>query len=370
VRRIDCRKTGGHARVYPHNERSGDGVIPSAWDLDEGHLHPDMRLYRLWKGKYRKRRGVGMGISTAGEPTSEFEELRAKWLAEADQTTTDGPLIRAITKSTCIHDYAVRDRSKADDFEVVAQANPLSLIGPDELREKRAEPEMTQEHWLRRTCNIAARESGQAILADIWDGLKEEGLEADAGAIRYGFVDLGWEIDTTAIGILAWENEYRRLIVGVKIFEPPVDEADVVAGLTYLQQEFAPKVWVVDPNASGKHMVQQLDKGTHPDQGDVRFDFAFHTQDNAPMCLAAIRFDEAVRNGWIRHDGHPGLRKHVMSAVKKPAGPEKWRYARPKEAESGRARAQFPTDALIGAAMAHSVAVEDQERLNRRAVLY
>lgn len=363
VRRIDCRKTAGHTRVYPHNERSGDGVIPSASVLDEGHLHPDLRLYRTWKGKYRKRRGPVIGISTAGDPSSQFEELRGKVLKEGEITRDEGEYKRAVYKGTVFHDWAVRDRNQVEDMEAVARANPLEMITAVDLAEKFDEPEMTPEHWLRRTCNIAAREEGQAIQQEDWDALAEEDPKPDRKAWACAWLDLAWKIDTTAIGILVWESHERRVITDVKVFEAPVDEADVIEGMCDLQRKFSPVTWVFDPSAGAEQMAQMLEKGEHPRQGDVQFEFTNHSQDPAPMALAASRFAEAIRAGWLVHDGDETLRKHVLNAVKNPVGSsgDKWRFDRPPSAK-GERRAKFPIDALIGVAMGHSVAVEEHDK--------
>jgi phage terminase large subunit-like protein len=115
---------------------------------------------------------------------------------------------------------------------------------------------------------------------------------------------------------------------------------------------------VYDPNAGGAQMAQLLDKGEHPRQGDARFDFVEHSQDNAPMAQAAQRLDEAIRSGWLLHDQNPDLRKHVLNAVRKSLGGEKWKYDRPPEAK-GEARRKFPIDALTGLLMAHNVAMDE-----------
>lgn len=361
IRRIDCRLTAGHTRVYPHNEKSGDGVIPSAAVLDEGHLHPDLRLYRIWKGKYRKRGGTVFLISTAGEPSSEFEELRARLINQATEKTDAGAYVRAVSGTTVIHDWAVRDREKVGDMQIVAAANPLGSINADELEEKHGEPEMTPEHWLRRTCNIASRISGEGVTPDEWDPLFEENVVPDRTAWSIGWLDLGWKIDCTAMGVLVWESDTRRVIGGVRVLEPPVQEEDIVTGMVMIQREFSPVGWVFDPNAGGQQMVQLLDRGEHPDQEEVSFDFLEHSQDNTPMSLAARRFDDAVRNGWFVHDGGTHLRAHVLNAVRKPLGGEKYRYDRPADAKSGARRKKFPIDALTGLLMGNSMAVTEHE---------
>lgn len=363
LRRIDCAETHGHVRVYPHNERSGDGVIPSAAILDEGHLHPDLRLYRTWKGKYRKRKGPIFLISTAGEPGGEFEELRSKMLKHGTRTETGGKkgqFVRVEMGDTVLHDWGVRDSADADDFDVVAEANPLADIEAAELAEKFVEPEMTEEHWRRRTCNIPTREEGTGVTPSEWDALEESDLSPDRDAETFGFIDLGWKIDTTAMGVLVWEAEHRRVIAGVRILQPPVEEGDIVAGLVALQREFSPVAWVYDPNAGGRQMVQLLESGKHPDQEGIEFVFIEHSQDNAPMTLAAERFDEAVRSGWFVHDGNRQLRAHVLNAIRKSAGLEKYRYDRPRDAK-GDKRKKYPIDALTGLLMGNSVAVAEHE---------
>jgi phage terminase large subunit-like protein len=91
--------------------------------------------------------------------------------------------------------------------------------------------------------------------------------------------------------------------------------------------------WVMDPNAGAQQMAQLLEKGEHPLQvarGIGPFEFIAHSQDNAPMSEAARRLDEAIRNRWLVHDGDRELRKHVLNAVRKPTGPEKYRFDRPR----------------------------------------
>jgi hypothetical protein len=223
-----------------------------------------------------------------------------------------GSHIRAESGKVVLHDWAVRDRKRAEETAVVLEANPFSGVSATDIEEKRDDPTSTWDHFLRFAANIATRVEGQAITAEVWDALFEQGLELTPECWKIGFLDLGWEIDTTAMGILSWETFERRLVTGVKIIEPPekgtVDEADIVDGLVYRQQEFEPAGWVYDPNAGGRQMVQLLEKGEHPRQQGVEFRFIEHSQDNAPMGLAAVRLHEAIRKGWIRHDGHEEFR--------------------------------------------------------------
>jgi phage terminase large subunit-like protein len=357
-RRIKCHDTGGRIQVYAADDRTADGVIPTLAMLDELHRHRNLRLYRTWTGKLDKRNGQIVTISTAGEPESEFEETRRQIIQNAEERQNGGPRIRAVGDGIVLHDWAVRNRTHHDDMQVVAAANPLSTITPETLERKFKSPTMTIPHWLRFVCDIAARASGQAITPEEWDAIYLEGFSPAPDTYRLGFIDLGWKIDTTAVGILVWESHDMRYVCDVKVIEPPVDEADIVAALVDLQNRHGPKAWVYDPNAGGAQMAQMLDKGEHPRQGEARFDFVEHSQDNAPMAQAAQRLDEAIRSKWLCHDGNPDLRKHVLNAVRKQLGGEKWKYDRPPEAK-GEARKKFPIDALTGLLMAHNVAMDE-----------
>jgi phage terminase large subunit-like protein len=356
-RRVKVLHTGARIQVYAADDRTADGVIPTLAILDELHRHRNLRLYRTWRGKLEKRGGQIVTISTAGEPESEFEETRAKIIADATTRENGGPRMRAVGEDIVLHDWAVRDRTLVDDMDAVAAANPRVAITAEVLRKKRKSPTMTDAHWLRFVCDIAARESGQAILPEEWDRLALEGYEP-SDCYRIGFIDLGWRIDCTGLGVLFWESDELRVAHDVKVLEPPVNETDIVKALVDRQRRWNPAGWVFDPNAGGAQMAQLLEKGEHPHQGDVEFNFIEHSQDNAPMALAATRMDEAIRARWFRHTGDPDFRKHALNTVRKSLGGEKWKYDRPPEAK-GERRQKYPIDAFTGVLMGHSVAVAE-----------
>jgi phage terminase large subunit-like protein len=357
--------------VFAGDDKAADGAIFTLAFVDELHRHKDLRLYRIWRGKLSKRDGQILVTSTAGEPNSEFEDARAKILETATETERAGDFgshIRAESGKVVLHDWAVRDRDRADETAVVLEANPFSGVTPESIEEKRDDPTTTWDHFLRFGCNIATRVEGSAYTAEQWDALEDRSISASPAAWKVGWLDLGWEIDTTAMGILSWESFELRYITGVRIIEPPVNEADIVDGLVYLQREFGPVGWVFDRSAGGAQMAQMLDKGEHPRQGDTEFNFFEHSQDNAPMSQAAVRFDEAVRSGWIRHDGDEGLRRHILNLVRRSLGSEKWKFDRPPDAK-GRRRQKFPIDAATGVLMGHNYAV-DAQNSQQAAVIF
>jgi phage terminase large subunit-like protein len=378
-RRITCLRTDGRLQVYAADDRTGDGIIPGGVALiDELHRHRDLKLYRTWRGKLEKRDAQLVAISTAGEPGGEFEETRDRVRREATSVEEfrGGCHVRAAGEDMVLHDFAVPSVSDAEDMEVVARANPRSAVTAERLARKRASPTMTREHWLRFVCNLATLTGGSAVLPEEWDRLGEPGVEFAGDASVWGWMDLGWKIDTTALGVLAWESAERRVVTGVRVLTPPVDESDVVAAILECQLRFGADRWVLDPSAGAEQMVQLLEKGLHPLQTDNRLRaeyglppvgeddrdlwFIAHSQDNAPMAQAAARFDEAVRNGWLVHDGDRVLRSHVLNAVARSLGDAKFKFDRPAAAK-GERRKNYPIDALTGVLMGHNVAFGDQD---------
>ncbi len=358
-RRIKGLRLGGKMQVYAADERTGDGVIPTLPLLDELHRHRDLRLYRTWRGKIEKRGGQLAAISTAGEPDGEFEEIRTRHRSRAEKVKRRGAFTRAVGGGMVLHDYAVQSEDDVEDMAKVKEANPLSTKTIDSLQRKRESPTMTLDHWKRLTCNIATRLESDGVKPEEWDALADPNLKPKKSAWSLGWIDLGWQIDTTALGVLIWESTKRRVIAGVTILEPPVQEADIVEALVRTQREFEPVGWVFDPNAGGQQMAQLLESGEHPHQDGVAFEFIEHAQTNTPMALAAARFDEAVRNGWFVHDASTALRAHVLNGVRRSVGGERYRYDRPDHAK-GKKRTLFPIDALTGVLMGNSVAVAEK----------
>jgi hypothetical protein len=81
-------------------------------------------------------------------------------------------------------------------------------------------------------------------------------------------------------------------------------------------------------------------------------------QTTAPQAEDYDRFTEALRNGFLRHTGDLGLKRHVLNAVAYmlPDGGAKFR--RPSETRQGGNQDARVIDALVAAAMVHSYAVE------------
>jgi phage terminase large subunit-like protein len=203
---------GSRIQIFAAGAEHADGVVPTMPIIDELHRHPDLKLYRTWAGKLRKRHAQMLVISTAGEPGSDFEETREGIRKTATETFEEGSYGRYVNERVIMHEYAVRD----DDIlnlQKVKGANPASWIDYDYLREKHADPDMSEAHWRRFTCNIATRDEGKEPYIDLadWDECGgadplEEGKVVSLGA------DGSRTWDTT---VVAWAHKDEEQVITV-----------------------------------------------------------------------------------------------------------------------------------------------------------
>lgn len=379
---------GRWMRVFSASDDTGDGIIPTLALIDELHRHKGHDLYGTWREKLTKTDGTLVALSTAGDSEDNpLEQLRDAAMKLPDIVTTGRHTVaRSKGREFCMHGWWLRPEDDVHDLKIVKLANPASQVTLEELRMRRDSPSTKPYQWKRFTCNLRAKGEDSAITPEDFDDRRFDDLVIPQTAPVLVGLDIAWKIDHTAIAPLGWESAKRRLIEKVITIAPPVDEATIVAGLLRLNEHYDDlRGYVYDPNSGGRQMVQQLEKGTHelqtndeareavglPPLGESKSGplvFIEHAQDNAPMSLAAIRFDEAFGKGWIRHDGSNvcstpgcgcgGFRGHVINAVTKTLGGEKWRYDRPSDAKGGK-RAKHPIDGLTAILMAHSIAVAE-----------
>jgi len=155
-RRINHHQ-GGRIQVFAADDRTGDGIIPTLGILDEMHRHRNLALYRTWAGKLTKRDGQIVGISTSGEPGSDFEQTRERIRQAAPLVTRKGSFVRARSDRIVLHEWAVPEGEDVENLRVVKRANPFTGITLAKLREKRTSPTMTLSHWRRFVCNLPTR---------------------------------------------------------------------------------------------------------------------------------------------------------------------------------------------------------------------
>jgi hypothetical protein len=227
-RRIKCHRTDGRIQVFAADDRTGDGIIPGGLAIvEELHRHRDLRLYRTWRGKLGKRGAQLAGSRPPASRAASSRRSASRMIRDADRRPARSCWLpgagdeRGARHPRLLGPVAQAGRGHGRR----GAANPLAQNTVDVLRRARQSPTMTREHWLRFKCNLATLTGGSAIQPETWDRLRSAGVEVAEGAWRCGWLDLGWKIDTTAMGVLAWESLERRLVTGVRVLEPPVDES-------------------------------------------------------------------------------------------------------------------------------------------------
>lgn len=308
---------GSRIQIFAAGSEHADGVIPTMPIIDELHRQT-LELYRTWAGKLLKRGGQLLAGSTAGAPGSEFEETRALIKAQATDVSLDGGFLRAATERVVMHEYAVRD-DRFDDMVAVKAANPFSGITVESLAEKRDDPTMTDSHWKRFTCNVAAQ-TDTDLFIDLtdWDRLADgELIEQDAVVCLGADGSRTW--DTT---VVAWATALEeRIDVACHVFSVrrdvahhtlhtggKVDFDDVEQFLIGLFDRFRPIETAYDPRYLERSM--ELVDVRLPSASIIAVEPASKHARDAYQALF-----EAVASGRLRHHGDPVIAAHLANCT-------------------------------------------------------
>jgi phage terminase large subunit-like protein len=355
LRRIKSRRNGGRGiKVYAAAVNTGDGVIPTLCAIDEGHRQKDLGLYNLWTGKLWKRGAQILMSSTAGEPGSSFEETRDRIRERATRRRRRAGCLIATGPHTAMLEWKVPSLEKVEDLRAVKAANPLSTITKKSLREKRASPSLDyNEDWLRRTCNIPARSTQAAITDQEFDSAETRKRIPEGEVIDVG-LDIAWKWDTTAIVPLWMPRRTLRLFGKPVILVPPRDGTMLSAhkiedAFTELHAR-NPIRFVVMDREKGESVAQWLEE-------ELGVEVVERGRTNEPASMDYERFMEGLREGWIKHTGDAGFRRHAMNAVVRHLPGDKKRFDRPSSSRRNVLKQdQRVIDALDAGSMVHSVA--------------
>lgn len=354
-RSIVHEDSGGALKIFASDAASGDGVDPDLALIEELHRLTKMDLYETWSGKLEKSQGQLVIASTAGHPGSAFEELRERIRQAANDVTRDGCFVRAAGAGVVLHEYAVPEGGDCDDLELVAAANPSPRITVETLARKRAKPTYNPLHWARFTCNLPTRDGTAAIAEAEWhEAATAEPIPRDT-EVWIG-LDVGFQHDTTALVPFAWVSDDHRQFGPAVVLEPPgtgvqLDVRLVKRAFVELQSLYRVSTVVMDPSRAEDIAAWLSD--------EFGLDVVYRAQSSKPASEDYERFMAALRQGWLRHSGDEGLRNHALNATMKLLPDGGARFARSSESRSGNNRARV-IDALVAAAMVHSVAVEQR----------
>lgn len=354
-RRIKNMLTGGRIQIFAADDNHADGIIPTDAFLDELHRHKNLRLYRTWRGKLLKRGGQMAAFSTAGEPGGEFEETRERIRQETPVIESRPGYTYCRSEQIALHEYAVPEGGDVEDMQVVKLANPFSGITVEQLAAKRSTPTMTVAHWSRFVCNLPTRDGTAAITEREWHDAAT--AELPEGREWWVGLDVGWRWDTTAFVPLCWVSDTERIFAPAVIIEPPRDGSstdpqalkDAFLGLV---ETYRPSTLVMDTNRAEDMSHWFSDQGV---------DVVDRAQTTKPQSEDYERFMEALREGWLRHSGDEGLRRHAFNAVTRLLPDGSARFDRPSTVRRGGNQDARVIDALVAAAMVHSYAVDVHE---------
>jgi phage terminase large subunit-like protein len=341
---------GGRIQVFAADDRTGDGVIPTLGIIDEMHRHRDLALYRTWAGKLQKRGGQIVGISTAGEPGSDFEETRKKIRSQSVERLQKGSFVRASSPRLVLHEYAVPDGGNVEDMEVVKAANPFSGVTIPSLTEKFGSPTMTMSHWKRLTCNVPTRDERAAIQESEWADATSKTPIPERARIMLG-LDVAWKWDTTA-AVPLWSGPDFRQFGPAEIVVPPRDgtitEPELIkAAIRRIHKRNPIDTTVMD-------LSYAADIATWL-QEEIKCEVIDHPQSNAQHVIDYDAFMEGLRTGKLKHSGDPGLTSHVLNAVGKTIGSDT-RFDRPNQTRQAAQQERRVIDALSAASMVNTVA--------------
>jgi len=353
-RRVDFRGMNSQIEVFSADDRTGDGVIPSLCIVDELHRHKSLDLYETWRGKLGKRGAQIVAISTAGEPGSDFELVRERIRQLGTDVRRSETFIRARSESVVLHEWAVPDDGDCEDMRLVARANPFSGVTAKTLRKNFESPTMTLQHWRRFKCNLPTRSDLAAVTEAEWAAARVDDGIPRGEPVWLG-IDLGWKVDPTATVPLWVRDPEFRLLGPAVILEPPRDgsqlDAHLVEDTLQSLNDRNPVERVVMDMTAGEQLAQWLEE-------NLGCEVVERDQRNPSAAMDFARFMEALRMGWLRHTGDPGLTRHVMNAITRvlPGGDS--RFARPAEGRSvnQNVAVRRHIDALVAAAMVHTVA--------------
>jgi len=354
------------AQIFAADVAGGDGIIPTLAIIDEPHRQKHMGLYLTWQGKLAKRSGQLAIISTAGEPNSEFEDMRAQIRNEAEEVQREGCFARYFNNGIVLHEWAVPETADVEDLELVKAANPLSTITVETLRKKRNAPTMNLDHWRRFTCNMPTRSVESAITEIEWENARGEGIP-EGEPIWLG-VDPALKHDSFAL-VPYWEaSPEDRRFGPATILEPPgsdmiptwrIEEAlyNIHAKNTIhtvvLDALEAPGADVVREFCETELGISVLERGT----GLVA------------QATDYVRFMEALRRGWLTHSGDPGLTRHALNAIARVLPRGDYVFERPVASRRAKDQNRRRIDALDAAAMVHSIASSQHSVYDDRGLI-
>lgn len=355
----------GVVKVLASDVDHVDGLIPTLAIVDELHRHKSADLYGVFRDGLGPRSGRMITISTAGDDSeSPLGKMRAAARALPTQER-DGAYhyARSADGKYVMHEWSLEPNADRADMAVVKQANPASWHTLEALSARFTSPSMTPWQWARFACGVWLQGEDTAIGPVEWGACKADAIPDPGDAVVRLGVDVGLKEDTTGIVAHWLDDEGVAWIGGVRILVPPAEKGvglrkrAILDAVAELADEFGARTVVIDPETGGEIIAQDL-------EDELGLEVIAHSQKPAPMAQAAERFYAAVNEQMIRHPGDPAFSRHVLNAHRRSTQDGRWSFVK----ESKQSKKHI--DALIAAAIAHNIAIEERDQTGEPLVAF
>lgn len=361
--RIKHPATRSRLQITAADAGTGDGAIPNFVGVDELHRHKDLSYYRTLAGKLRKRNARMVTISTAGEPGSEFELLRAEFRARATERDVGETRGVYLSPTSALIEWCVPAEGDPNDLALVKRANPFSGITVESLREKHEAPSFDLNHWRRMVCNQPTRAETSALSDGELAGLLERGAErrAPEGVPVLAGLDVAWKLDETGLVSLWPISPTDRLLRVEAALVPPrrreeqLDPEEVFEAVARLHRR-NPIEYLVMDLAAARDVAARIER-------ELKIEIVDRQQTNPRAVEDYQRFMAGVRNEWIgvADDEEGSFARHASNAVGRLLPGGDTRFDRPKEGRLSRDQGRRVIDVLTAAGMVNSVYAAELE---------
>ena len=314
-REILTRGRPGKMQVVAADGALQHGGSASVGIIDEWHAfstHKQEEAYNAIATSLHKRRGIELGITTAGfNLDSQLGERYRQMLGAPDVwRSEDGCLVIARDPATRMLMIwrGAPDGAAADDEAVWRACNPASWLEIDEIGIQHSK---LPEHVFRRLHLNQWTEAEVAWLPPgAWSECVQLGAQIPDGAPVYLGVDVGLKYDSSAV-VAVWVRDDGKLVPRAKVLQPRGDGTALDLVLVENEVREAARRWQVVEVAYDKMMFERSAQ-TLSDEGLLLVEFP---QRNELMAPASARLFEAITTKRIEHDGDPTLSAHVAAGA-------------------------------------------------------
>jgi phage terminase large subunit-like protein len=319
---IEVPSIGSVWKVTSAEAPTKEGLSPTAVLFDEVHVQPTRELWDVFALAMGARtEPIMIGITTAGVMTGrDGQDSLCYGLYQHGQRVASGEVD---DDQFFFAWWEPKVGAAADhhDPEVWAESNPGlgDIVALDDF--EGALKRTPESEFRTKRCNQWTASATSWLPHGVWEGLEVAEAPPAGERVALGF-DGSYSGDSTAIVGCTLEDDPRVFVVAH--WERPGHDPGQQWRVPILEVEQAVREacarWDVaevgcDPYRYARSIQLLVDEGFPVEE--------WNTSTSARMVPACARFYEAVVDGKVRHDGDPGLARHLRNCQIKvdPSGP-------------------------------------------------